>query len=99
MLPIPRFCLLIITDMQKMSSLEFQINELQKSSKKFMLGYVADCSDTLSRSLNFANVLVRGFLLQLCCAAAAAGGGNAMLQLLFPARSEKQNEQEATHAA
>lgn len=83
--------------MQKMSSLEFQINELQKSSKKFMLGYVADCSDTLSRSLNFANVLVRGFLLQLCCA--AAGGGNAMLQLLFPARSEKQNEQEATHAA
>lgn len=97
MLPIPRFCLLIITDMQKISLLEFQINELQKSSKKFMLGYVADCSDTLSRSLNFANVLVRGFLLQLC--SAAAGGGDAMLQLLFPARSEKQNEQEATHAA
>lgn len=56
--------LLIITDVQKISSLEFQINELQKNSKKFMLVYVVDCNGRhLPRSLNFTNVLVRGFLL------------------------------------
>lgn len=79
-----------------MSSLEIQINDVfkkEKANKFLFLG----CSGFQRSTLCLARWISLMSSSKASAAAAVLGGGNAMLQLLFPARSEKQNEQEATH--